>query len=181
MPKFRFLLLDANIIIYAHELGIWDRIVERCSITITKTVVEDETYFWRDKQGVPHQINLDNYINYGKINCIDVPLSQVESFLKKFDPVYLERMDPGETDSLAFLYYHLEEKWLITSADGIVFRILGRLGLSDRGISLEEIVQKIGSTCNFDRAQRYTKKFRLSFTKRGEQDNITGTGLIQTK
>jgi hypothetical protein len=177
MPKFRLLLLDANVIIAAHELGIWSKLVEGCSITITRTVVEQETYYWRDEQGIPHEIYLEGYIQEGKINCVDVPLAEVKSFLQKFDPTY--KMDLGEAESLAFLYYS-SEKWLIASADGIVFKVLGRLGRPDQGISLEEITQKIGLTCNFDKKHgHYTKDFRLRLTKQGQQDGITGMGLKQ--
>ena len=173
MPKFQLLLLDANIIITAHKLGIWSKLVERCSVTITRTV-ESEADHWQDEKGQFHSIDLSGDIEKGKISCVDVPLSQVGSFLQKFDPTYLDRMDPGETDSLAFLF-HSKENWLIASADGIVFKILGCLGRPDQGISLEEITQKIGRTCKFDR--QYTKKFRLSLTKQGQQDGITGRGL----
>lgn len=174
MPKFQLLLLDANIIIAAHELGIWPKLVEKCAITITRTVVEHESYYWRDKQGTPHEIDLTNYIKEGKINCVDVPVPVVDSFFSKFGPTYLDRIDPGEADSLAFLY-HSNENWRIASADGIVFKILGCLGRSEQGISLEEITQQIGLTCKFDK--HYTKDFRVSLTKQGQQDGITGMGL----
>lgn len=173
MPKFQLLLLDANIIIAAHELGIWQHLVQECSVTITRTV-ESEAKFWEDQKGRHHPIDLDSDIKEGKINCVDVPVSAVDSFIQRFDPTYLDRIDPGEADSLAFLF-RSNENWCIASADGIVFKILGCLGRSEQGISLEEITQQIGLTCKFDK--HYTKDFRIRLTKQGRQDGITGMGL----
>ena len=176
MPKFPFLLLDADVIIAAHEFGVWDKLVERCSITITRTVVEDEVRYWTDDKGMCHVIDLDKHIQEGKISCVDVPLSLVDKFCKKFGPAYLDQMDPGEAESLAFLYYS-DEEWRIASGDGIVFRSLGCLALSEHGISLEEIIQKIGLTCDVSQKYQFTKKYRVNLTKKGEQEAIMGMGL----
>ena len=167
MPKFQLLLLDAGVIITAHELGVWSELVNKCTISITRTVLEQETYYWRDEQGKPYQIDLNNDIREGNIHVLDVPLDQVRDFREKFDPTYLDRMDPGETDSLVFLF-HAEEEWLITSGDGVVFKILGRLARGEQGISFEEILEEVG----LGRAVRwqFTKEFRLKYTKQGQQD-----------
>ena len=174
MPKSQRLLLDANVIIYAHELRVWSQLIEKCDITITLTVKEQETYYWRDQTGIPYPIDIDVYINEGKINCVCVPLKHVDSFKNLFGPHYLDRMDPGESDSLAFLYYSSDEHH-ICSSDGIVFRILGALAMADRGISLEEVLQQKGLTRSID--QQYTKAYRLSLTDKGQAEGITGMAL----
>ena len=53
MPKFQFLLLDAGVIIYAYKIGIWDLLVEKCTITVSMTIVK-EVRFWEDEQGTQH-------------------------------------------------------------------------------------------------------------------------------
>lgn len=173
MPKFRFLLLDAGIIIGAHELGVWDHLTQQCEVTVTGTV-KVEADFWYDEHGEGHDIDLDIDIEAGRLSCTDVPLAQVAAFSRRFGPSYLDRMDPGEAESLAYLYSS-EEEWLIASADSHVFRVLGCLGCGDRGISLEEILRKIG----FGRALewKYTKEFRKRYTLMGERDGVTGLGL----
>ena len=103
-----------------------------------------------------------------------MPLAQVENFKIKFDPTYLDRMDPGETDSLAYLCQS-SEPWRITSGDGIVFKILGRLARGEQGISLEEILQQTGLVRELK--WQYTKEFRLKYTRQGEHDSITGRGM----
>ena len=172
MPKFQFLLLDAGIIIGAHELGVWDSLIQQCTVTITSTV-NQEADFWYDEHGERHEINLSEDINTKKINCVDVPLSQVSDFCKKFGPTYLDRMDPGEADSLAYLSFS-NQHWLIASADSHVFKVLGYLGLGEQGISLEEILQKVG--LGREVHWKYRMDFRKKYTLKGEQDGITGLG-----
>jgi hypothetical protein len=172
MPKFQFLLLDAGIIIGAHELGVWDQLIHQCRITVTRTVKE-EADFWYDEHNVGHEIDLNRDVEAENIKCIDVPLSQVNNFCNEFGPTYLDRMDPGEAESLTHLFYSKEE-WQIASADSHVFKVLGFLGLGERGISLEEILNQVG----LGRAvhSKYSRMFREKYTTMGKQDGITGIG-----
>ncbi|HOQ06105.1 MAG TPA: hypothetical protein PKY88_12940, partial [Anaerohalosphaeraceae bacterium] len=95
-----------------------------------------------------------------------------EMFSKQYGPAYLDRLDPGEAESLAFLFQSKDD-WLFTSGDAIVFQILGAAGRCDQGISLEEILQALGLTCK-DLKKQYRKDFRLRETQRGKIDGITG-------
>ena len=174
MLKFQFLLFDACVIIGAYELGVWGDLIQRCVVTFTSTVKDQETYFWYDEQEIGHEINLNKDVEAKKINCVDVPLSKVSDFRKKFHPIYLDRMDAGEADSLAFLFFS-EEEWLMASSDLHVFKVLGCLGLGERGISLEEILQQVG--LGRDMEWKYSKEFRKKYTLKGEQEGITGFGL----
>ena len=114
------------------------------------------------------------------MKCVDVPSSQLSGFLDKFDPTYLDRLDAGESDSLAFFLNQLDngENWYISSSDAIVYTVLGRLHLSERGISLEEILYQIGRGRGLKK--QYSKEFRIKATKKGEQDGIMDIGLQET-
>lgn len=174
--KFRLLLLDANIVIYLHELELWGAFTEKCSVTLTRTVVE-ESQFWEDSQGTRHFIDLQPDIDGKRIQCEDVTLSTINDFKNKYGPVYLDRLDDGEVESLAFLTSN-NDKWIISSADEIVFKVLGREGRSEQGISLEEILQKIGLSQSALRPH-FTKQFRDRITRKGQIDRITGFGHSQ--
>ena len=161
--KFRLLLLDANVVIYLHELGLWDKFTDNCDVTLTRTVVDEVLSY-----------DLGPDIKEGRIRCIGVSDKNVNKFLDKFGPTYLDRLDPGEAESLAYLMDSSEE-WLISSSDEIVFRTLGLLQRADQGISLEEILHQTGLGRS-DIAKQYSKQFRLNVTKKGQIDNITGFG-----
>ena len=56
-----------------------------------------------------------------------------------------------------------QQNCLICSGDAIVYRVLGATGRSDQGISLQEILDRIGQTKSL--AWQYTKEFREQKTK----------------
>jgi len=177
MSKFPLLLLDTGIIIKLHELGIWQRFTEECSVTLTSTVAYDEALYYEDKQRQHRRIDLQAGIDSGKIKCMDVSFDCVANFKKQFDPSYLERLDAGEAEALALVSVS-EEKWVLSSADAIAFRVLGQFGRDHQGISLEEILQRIGLGRGAMEWQ-FSRKFRELYSSKGTQDSITGRGLIK--
>jgi hypothetical protein len=56
----------------------------------------------------------------------------------------------------------------------IVYRVLGNLGRRDQGVSLEEVLQKIGLGRKV--GWQYSKAFREQYTRQGETDGIQGRG-----
>ena len=175
MPRLKLLLFDANVVIELHRLGLWGKVIDQCDIYLTRTVAYDESQFWEDDCGQRYYFDLNNDIENGKIECIDISNLQLSKFFAKFSPVYLEKLDPGEAESLALLVLR-QEKWLISSADIIVYKVLGSLAMGDRGVSLEEVLISIGMKRN-DLDWQYTRRFREKYTKKGERDGITGLGL----
>jgi hypothetical protein len=173
MPKFQFLLLDAGVIIYAYKIGIWDLLVEKCTITVSMTIVEEVRY-WEDGHGTQHPIDLRAMIENGQIKLVEVPLAIAEAFRNKFDPTYFDRMDPGETELLVYLVQS-NDRWLITTGDQFCYKALAQLGHAESGISLEEILRAVGLSRNVER--QYTEEFRKKCTREGQQDNIWGMGL----
>jgi hypothetical protein len=61
MPK--CVLLDANIIIEAYKMGVWEKLIEKVEIIVSSIVAHDEALFYSKKEGgVPEPINLKNVI-----------------------------------------------------------------------------------------------------------------------
>ena len=177
MAKLKLLLFDAVIVIGLHELDLWDKLIEVCDITLTRTVADDEVVHWYDNSGERIYIDVDKFqgdIKSGRIKCVDVPLAQIEAFRQRFSGDYLDRLDEGEAESLAFMLGS-SDNWRISSADSIVFKVLGRLALGEQGISLEEILTKVGLSRYVE--WKYSKAFRDKYTKYGENDDVTGSGL----
>ena len=177
MKKFPFLLLDAGPIIKLFELSIWDKFIERCDVNISRTVAENEVVFASkeyDKEYI--DFGLKPWEEKGLIKIIEAELSDVKVFYEKHNLKGKYRIDPGEEEALAFLY-KCSKDWKLCSADGPVFSVLGFLGRSEQGISLEEILDKIGlSQSSLER--RYTKKFREKYTQLGQTDFVQRQGLM---
>ena len=178
MPRLNLLILDANAVITLHELGIWRKLIDRCDIHLARTVVESEAIFF-EKDGERQPIDLGEDITQRRVQVFDVPLAKISHFRDQFDPVYVDQLDPGETEALAYLV-QATESFLISSGDAIVFRVLGLMGSGDQGISLEEVLQKIGwQQGNLPWACQ--KAFRVKYTKEGEADSVRGRGLRRSQ
>jgi hypothetical protein len=176
--KLNLLLLDADVIIFAHELGIWERLVEMCQISITETII-DEANMWFDENDEQHAIDLLPLIEAGKVQSVSVSLTQLRNFRNRFNSVYLEGMHAGETEPLALLDSS-KENWKFCSGDAISFKVLGCLGKGNQGISLEELMRTCGlSISPKQELANHTRAYRESCTQRGERDEFQGMAFRQ--
>jgi hypothetical protein len=172
MTKLRLLLLDANVVIELFRLGIWERVIERCEISLARTIV-DESYFYADDNGDRIDFDLSPFEASQQIIVFDVTPSRARSLRDMFDSTFIEKLDAGEVEALCHLL-DSSEPFSISSADAIVYRVLGNLNRGSQGISLEEILQRVG----FGRALSYqfTKAFRDKWTARGFAERMQGQG-----
>jgi len=172
MKKFKLLLLDANVVIQVFKLGLWARLVDRCDVWLAATVVQEAAFF-TSEEGTPHTIDLSQDIAENRVSTFELTPSQLSEFKASFDPSYLEKLDDGETESLAHLI-NSTDRYLICSADKIVYRILGNLNRNEQGISLEEILQQVGLGVALPRP--FTKSYRRECTGRGFEEGLGGIG-----
>jgi hypothetical protein len=173
MRKLQFLLLDTGPIIKLFELGIWEEFISRCDVTVSRTVAEESKYASREFEDIC--IELESYTAQSRIKIIDVELSNIRIFRDKFDLTNRAIIHTGELETLAFMHTS-SENWKVCAADHVVFRVLGLLGKSEQGISLEEILKQIG-LYNRNLEWQYTKKFREHYTRLGQKDFIQDRGL----
>ncbi len=159
MPALKLLILDANEVIYLHETGLWQAVLSRCEVYLARTVAEVEARFYRGSQA-DEIIDLSDDISQGRVKVFERTITELKSFTELFDPVYLVQS---------------KDTYLVSSGDAIVFRVLGLLNRSDQGISLEEVLQKVGLGRAVTR--QYTKRFRERYAREGEQDTLRGRGL----
>ena len=172
MKRWSFLLLDANVIIALFRQGIWERVVAECDLHISETVL-GEAHFFEDDAGVRHDFDLGLHVANGSIKKFSVSPPKVKSFVDTFGLDYIEKLDAGEAESLAYLE-HASDEHLICSADAIVFRVLGNLDRGQQGVSLQEVLDKLG----FGRRlpQQFTKAMREQWTGRGVTERMQGRG-----
>jgi hypothetical protein len=170
--RLSFLLLDANIIIELWRLGLWNKLVELCDIHVGKTVV-GEADFFLDASGNHVAIDLSADIASQRIQVFQVEFSELDQFRGQHDPSYFAKLDPGETEALVKLL-SLPSDWRLCSADGIVFKVLANVRRGEQGISLEEILDRVGMSRRLNR--QYTREFRTEKTKQGGIDSIQNRG-----
>ena len=173
MPKLKLLILDANVVIYLHQIGLWQAVLERCEVYLSSIVIDDEVQHYEGTE-YDEVIDLSPDIAAGRVQRFDVPVAEVKIFRGQFDPAYRGELDPGEEESLAYML-QATESFVISSGDAIVYRILGNVSRGDSGLSLEEILQKIGIGRS-GLPWQYTKTFREKYTKIGQHDFLQGRG-----
>jgi hypothetical protein len=66
--------------------------------------------------------------------------------------------------------------FLISSVDKIVYRLLGNMHRFDQGISLQEILNKIGLTAS-QLPPQYRREFRERWIQVGFDERLRGLGL----
>lgn len=169
-------LLDANIIIEAYKMGVWEKLIEKVEIIVSSIVAHEEALFYSKKEGgVPEPINLKNLIEEGKIKEISASQEEIAEFLNKFDRVFVEGLHIGESESLALIMNCKLDDTLFCSGDATAIQALAMIGFSDLGISFEKLLKKTGLQ------KRLRKHFLEKFFKEniniGAQNLITGQGL----
>ncbi len=87
-------LLDANVIIESHKIGVWEKLVERVEIVVSSIVAHKESLFYSDLEGgIPEPINLKRLIQDGKIKEISARPKEMADFSNYFDRVFLFGLD----------------------------------------------------------------------------------------
>jgi hypothetical protein len=171
MKRFRCLLLDAGPILKLFELGIWERFITLCDVTVTPTVRDEVQFFGEglDKQ----YIDLFRYVETKQIALEEASIENIQSFHQTIRKLNAEIHD-GEKETLAILGRSAPE-WKTCSSDAVVYRVLGYLGRGEQGISLDEILRQVG--LGRDLEWRFTERFRIRYTQLGQVEGIQHDGI----
>ncbi len=171
------LLLDADVVIDLHRLGIWDRITKTHQVYIPSIILHREAYYYADTSGRRYPICLDDQI--GKtIQEIACSAEELLSFSENFDSVFQTEIHDGEKEALILL--SKEERFRFCTCDKSAIKSLALLGLADRGISFERMLKATGL---FSKKLEYrqTEDYFKRWAKEGSIMKIQGRGIKQVK
>lgn len=112
------------------SLGVWEQTVDRCEVLLPDAVAQEVKYYSTGERQA--RIELESAFHSGSMRAVSVTLERLEEFRRRFRPTFLERLDPGEAEALAYLTLE-EPEASISSADKIVWRTLGVLGMGEQG------------------------------------------------
>lgn len=172
----RCVLLDANIVIEAHRINVWEELKCRYELLIPSIVVIDEVkYFHSSKRGIK-SIRLGEQISRSEVLQLTATAEEFGELYKIFDSVFVQTLDAGESEALALLYANKAPEAYFCTGDAPAIKALAMLGLSHQGISMESLINK------HDLVKRLGIQFTEDFFKRqiknGQIARITGEGLI---
>lgn len=166
-------LCDANIVIKLFALDQWKNLIEKAEIVLASTIVSTEAHFYTvDEKRTEIDLTPDIASKRILVECASI--AEMRALKARFRPNYLERLDLGETESLAILARN-GNCFQICSADTIVWKVLGAMKVPERGISLEELFKRVGLSRKLE--AMYGMDTRKNATQRGFMDGFNGVAM----
>ncbi len=166
------LLLDADVIIGLHELGVWEQIVKNHKVYIPSIILHKEAYYYKDEDGTQHPINVSKDIDK-RIFELSCSVEELITFAEQFDRVFQEDLHDGEKEALVLL--KKDEELILCSCDHAAIKTLGLLDLSEQGISFENLLKKSGMNKKLE--NKYTEERFKKCLSEGVEMRIQGRGL----
>lgn len=151
----KLLLLDADVIMDLHTLGLFNRIAGSYHLYATDEVIGEADYYKKDGSRI--KINLS-----GKVEKIEnVQISSLQTINNEAQEARLS-IDPGELISIAYLY-QTEDDILFCSCDKAAIKLVSYVGLENKSISMEKALRDT----DYNKRNLYPRHYEKTF-----RDNI---------
>jgi len=131
----KLLLLDADVIIDLHTLGLFGKIKKAYAICLTRVVFEEARYY--KKGGKKIDINIKNATIID-----DVDLKSLRKVQREAKEARLG-IDPGESMSIAYLI-QTEEEIIFCTCDKAAIKLISYMELEQQSISMEKVLRNAG-------------------------------------
>lgn len=157
--KSKQILVDAVVVIHAHECGYWNPLCNTYQIALPATIIENEVFYFDSSKG---KIGLKPsiWIKQGTVTRIDATIAEYAMLADKLSNDFMLGIDAGEKEALAILSSEKYKNYFFTTADKAAAKALGILGLGCRGISVEELLKNLGNPGNKTRLPiQYSKNW----------------------
>jgi len=176
--KPQLILLDADIIIEAHELGIWDEIVKKVDIFIPSIIIQDQAKFFYTKHRNKVKIDLKSQVERGLIKELLTSVDELKQLSEKLNKMVLD-IHHGEKEALAFIFCHKNENYCFCTGDKSAIQALAMLDMKEKGISMEKLLKSIGLTKKLK--HHFMDKYFNDWLKKGAIRAIQEQGLSKNK
>ena len=163
MSKPKLLLLDADVIVFAYQFGVWEKLKNAYELHVPATVI-DEAQFFISKDG-RKTIDLNAEEAAGKIKRLEATALEIAEVFKNFDATFLAALHDGEKEGITILQSQVESGMVFCTGDMIAIESIGMLGLSGSCLSFEEILEMAGLL-------KHVSRFMPALTKKAHKDRI---------
>jgi len=131
----RSLLLDADVVIDLHTLGLFGKISNAYDICLTRDVFVEAKYYKKD--GIKIEIDIKHVVIIENINIESLREVRREAKEARLG------IDPGESTSIAYLI-QTHEKITFCSCDRAAIKLISYMELEQKAISLEKALRSAG-------------------------------------
>ncbi len=142
-PKSRLIIPDADVIIRLCELGVWDKFIAVNSVFVAQTVV-DEAHFHTDADGRILPINLTHLAEQGKIQLVDVGMTDLIGVHEEAKKMRAPLIHDGERDTLAAVLSEQTPELTACLIDEEAITCAVLIGLKESCISVESALRNCG-------------------------------------
>ncbi len=132
----KLLLLDADVIIDLHILGLFEKFTKTYDVYVTKTVLGEVPYFKRGNK--KHKIDISDSVKV----IADVDIENLKDVQSEAKEARLT-IDPGELESIAYLSI-ADEEVMFCSCDKDAIKLISYMELETKSISVEKAVKGAG-------------------------------------
>lgn len=163
MPtKPRLFLLDAVVIIYLHELGLWRQVTGAAEVIVPGVVADREVRYW-SKQGQGngpgrHPIDLRADEASGRITVREADASDLLETQALLPTIVRGGVDLGELEALTLIRLASEPRPAFCTADRLAFHGLCHLGFGELALSVEALLRKLGLTPKGGVSRQYSQE-----------------------
>lgn len=174
----KLLLLDANVIIKARKLGIWELLIEKAEIIVPSIIARDEALFYSTEEGqIPTSINLPLLIEVNKIKEVAATPEELDYLQGKFDREFVQHIHAGEREALALLLVGRPQGYYFCSGDAKAIQAAAMLRLGEQIISMEKALKSLGLEKKLD--FWFSEDFCKKQLDIGNKNFIQGRGLVK--
>lgn len=152
--KPKLLLLDANVVIECYRVSVWDRLLDVTDIVVPSIIAHDEA-FYSQNGNIVTPINLPVLIEQNKIREMTASIEDFIAVKETLNEFPLTELHDGELEALAIMQSQQLDEYRFSSGDKTAIHAMCVLGLSEYGISLENILREYG----------FQKKLEWEFTQ----------------
>lgn len=172
----KLLLLDADVIIDLLGFELFDSLLNTYEVYVCSTVINEvKTY---KSQGIMTNINFrTQYSDTSKVIEISASASEEEEMLQRLPILFRQSIDPGEIESLSILIIRSDLNLKFCSCDARAIRALSHLRVPEKGISLEEVLNKF----KHNKVDLQTRHLESYFKENIKQGNIEFVENVQDK
>ncbi len=142
MYKPKLLLLDADIIVFAHQFGVWGNLKRAYEVHVPATVI-DEAQFFVSKDG-QKSIDLNAEETAGQIKRLETTATRISATFREFEPTFLAALHDGEKEGIAILVAEADTGMVFCTGDTVAVQSVGMLGLSESCMSFEDVLRMAG-------------------------------------
>jgi hypothetical protein len=142
MKKPKLLLLDSDVVIHCHEIGVWEAIKAKFDVHVT-SIVTDEAEYAKTPIGTV-RIDLAAQAEREEVTIVEASAVEMFEITNRFADSFSQGLDDGETEGLAVLSRNDLDDCKFCCGDTNAQEAVGMLGLREQAISLEEILDFAG-------------------------------------